>query len=108
MNKIYAKLIAITITLVLSVSVVVMSSYAWLVLSASPVATGIQVTIGGGNTIRVAPDMTQVVDWETYQYPGMFSDTRNYSRHDSCDNLKDLGELTRVSHADGVHWSLPA
>lgn len=108
MNKIYIKLIAITITLVLSVSVVVMSSYAWFVLSGNPVATGIQVSIGGGNTILVAPDITQVVDGTAYHYPGSFSDTMNFSQHDSYDYLKTLGGLTPVSTADGVNWFLPA
>ena len=80
MNKIYLKLIAISLTLVLSVSVVAMSSYAWLVLSSSPAVSGIQVTIGGGNTILVAPDITEVVDGQVYHYPGTFSDTMNFSK----------------------------
>ena len=107
MKKIYFKLIAITLTLVLSVTVVVMSSYAWFVLSGNPVATGIQISIGGGNTILVAPDVTQVVDGQTYHYPGRFSDTMNFSQHDSYDYLKELGGLTPVSTADGINWFLP-
>ena len=107
MNKIYFKLIAITLTLVLSVSVVVMSSYAWFVLSGNPVATGIQISIGGGNTILVAPDMTQVVDGKTYHYPGRFSDTMNFGQQESYNYLKELGGLTPVSTADGVNWFLP-
>lgn len=107
MNKIYFKLIAITLTLVLSVSVVVMSSYAWFVLSGNPVATGIQISIGGGNTILVAPDVTQVVDGQTYHYPGHFSDTMNFAQQQSYDYLKELGGLTPVSTADGVNWFLP-
>ena len=107
MKKVYFKLIAITLTLVLSVSVVVMSSYAWFVLSGNPVATGIQISIGGGNTILVAPDITQVVDGQTYHYPGYFSDTMNFSQFESYDYLEDLGGLTPVSTADGVNWFLP-
>ena len=57
MKKIYLKLIAISLTLILSVSVVAMSSYAWLVLSGNPAVSGIQVVIGGGNTILIAPEL---------------------------------------------------
>lgn len=107
MKKIYAKLILITVTLLMSVSVVAMSSYAWFVLSKNPVATGIQVTIGGGNTILVAPDITEVVDGTAYHYPGEFSDKMNFARHESYDYLKDLGGLNPVSTADGINWFLP-
>lgn len=107
MKRIYAKLILITVTLLMSVSVVAMSSYAWFVLSGNPVATGIQVAIGGGNTILVAPDITQVVDGTTYHYPGRFSDKMNFANHDSYDYLQDLAGLNPVSTADGVNWFLP-
>lgn len=72
MNRIYRKLIAIIFALVLSVAVVVMSSYAWFVLSGNPAVTGIQVAIGGGNTILVAADVQQEVDGVVYHYPGRF------------------------------------
>jgi hypothetical protein len=107
MGKIYAKLIAITFTLVLSVSVVVMSSYAWLVLSGNPVATGIQVTIGGGNTILIAPNVPKEVDGVVYHMPGPFSDTMNFNSFTYYDYLDTLGGLSPVSTADGVHWFLP-
>lgn len=107
MNKMYLKLIAITLTLVLSASVVVMSSYAWFVLSKSPVITGIQVTIGGGNTILIAPDVTQMVDGHTYHYPGYFSDTMNFSQLKDYDYLQEVGGLSPVSTANGVDWFLP-
>ena len=108
MRKVYTKLIAITLTLILSVSVMVMSTYAWFVLSGNPVATGIQVSIGGGNTILIAPDITHVADGNTYHYPGVFSDTMHFDRQESYSYLRDLGGLTPVSTADGVHWFLPA
>ena len=108
MKKIYSKLILITITLVLSVAVVAVSSYAWLLLSSNPVATGIQVTIGGGNTILIAPDVAEVVDGVTYHYPGRFSDKMNFSQQNGYDYLKDLAGLNPVSTADGVNWFLPA
>lgn len=108
MKKMYTKLIAITLTLILSASMVVMSTYAWFVLSENPVATGIEVSIGGGNTILIAPDLTQVVDGQTFHYPGAFSDKMYFSQHESYDYLQDLGGLTPVSTADGVNWLLPA
>ena len=107
MNKMYFKLIAITLTLILSASVVVVSSYAWFVLSGNPVATGIQVTIGGGNTILVAPDVTQEVEGVVYHYPGHFSDTMNFSQHPSYAYLREVGGLSPVSTANGVDWFLP-
>lgn len=107
MNKMYFKLIAITLTLILSASVVVMSSYAWFVLSANPIATGIQVTIGGGNTILVAPDITKEVDGKIFHHPGRFLDTMNFAQYDSYDYLQQLGGLSPVSTANGVDWFLP-
>ena len=107
MKKIYAKLILITVTLLMSVSVVAMSSYAWFVLSKNPVATGIQVTIGGSNTILIAPDITETENGMTYHYPGEFSDKMNFARHESYDYLKNLGGLNPVSTVDGVNWFLP-
>lgn len=107
MKKIYSKLILITVTLLLSVAVVVTSSYAWFVLSKSPAATGIQVAIGGGNTILIAPDVTEVVDGVEYHYPGQFSDKMNFSQYENYDYLKELSGLNPVSTADGVNWFLP-
>ena len=107
MNKIYTKLIAITLALMLSVSVVVMSSYAWFTLSDSPVAQGISIAVGGGNTILIAADLTQTIDGVTYHYPDRFSDKLNFGMHRSYRYLKDLGGLTPVSTADGVNWFLP-
>lgn len=107
MNKIYLKLIAISLTLILSVTVVGMSSYAWLVLSGNPTVTGIQIAIGGGNTILVAPDMTTEVDGVIYHYPGPFSDNMNFSTQKGYAYLNELAGLTPVSTADGVNWFLP-
>lgn len=107
MTKIYTKLIAVALALVLSVSMVVMSSYAWFILTSSPEVSEIQVIIGGGNTILVAPDVTRVVDGKVLHYPGYFSDTLNFSQYDTYDYLQELGGLTPVSTADGVNWFLP-
>ena len=107
MKKIYSKLITITIALILSVTVVVMSSYAWLVLSESPAMEGMQITIGGGTTILVAADMSKEVDGQTYHYPGHFSSTINFTQYDSYDYLDELAGLMPVSTADGVNWFIP-
>ncbi len=107
MTKIYIKLIAVVLALMISVSVAVMASYAWFVLSDSPAVSGIQVAIGGGNTILVAPDMTVVVDGKTLHYPGHFSDTLNFNMYDSYAYLNELGGLMPVSTADGVNWFIP-
>ena len=107
MRKLYVKLIVIALELALAVSVVGLSSYAWLVLSSSPALEGIQISIGGGNTILVAADLTQEVDGTVYHYPGRFSDTLNFTQHKSYEYLKDLGELSPVSTADGLNWFLP-
>lgn len=108
MSKIYAKLIAMALMLVLSLSVVVVASYAWFVLSGNPVVTGIQVTIGGGNTILTAPNITQEVEGTTYCYPGHFSDKLNFGLEPSYAYLQELGSLTPVSTYNGVDWMLPA
>lgn len=108
MRKVYTKMIAITLTLVLSLSVMVMATYAWFVLAGNPVATGIQVSIGGGNTILIAPDIAHVVGGNTYHYPGVFSDTMHFDQQESYSYLRNLGGLTPVSTADGIHWFLPA
>ena len=53
-------------------AMIVMSSYAWLTASTSPVAEGIQVAVGGGSTILLAPDL---VNNERVHYPGAFGAT---------------------------------
>lgn len=107
MNKIGTKLIAAIMSLVLAVTVAVMSSYAWMTLSSNPTAEGIQITIGGGNTILIAPDVTVAANGQTYHYPGAFKDTINFSQHDSYDYLQSLAGLCPVSTVDGVNWILP-
>lgn len=107
MNKALLKLIAAVLTLVMSVVLVVTITYAWTTLSTTPVAEGIQITIGGGNTILIAPNLSQTVDGKTYYYPGKFSDQLNFAHYKEYDYLKDLAALRPVSTADGVNWFLP-
>ena len=107
MKKLYIKLIAITLSLVLSVSAVVTVSYAWMVLAVSPATEGMQISIGGGNTILVAVDLQKTVDGTVYHYPDHFSATLNFTQHKSYDYLDTLSGLTPVSTADGIYWFLP-
>lgn len=107
MKKIYTKLIVIVLQLVLAVSVVAMSSYAWMVLAGNPAAEGIQITIGGGNTILVAADVSETVGGVTYHYPGAFSDTLNFGQNKGYEYLNTVGALTPVSTADGLNWFIP-
>ncbi len=107
MKSIYMKLIVIAAALVLAISVIAVSSYAWLVLSTNPAVEGMEVSIGGGNTILIAPDTSEVVDGKTVHYPGRFSDKLNFGQHPSYAYLSELGGLTPVSTADGIHWFLP-
>ena len=108
MNKIHVKLIAMVVTLLLMVCVVGASSYAWMVLSKSPAVSGMQVAIGGGNTVLVAPDMVEVAeDGTVYHYPGHFSEKMNFGQQESYAYLKQLGNLNPVSTANGVDWILP-
>ncbi len=107
MNKMTRKFIVAIMALVLTAIMMVTVSYAWMTLSEAPVAEGIQITIGGGNTILVAPDQTKVVDGETYHFPGHFDLSLNFSQHETYDYLKTLSVLTPVSTADGIHWFIP-
>ena len=104
MKKIYFKLIAMTLMFVMAVSVMLSASYAWFVISKSPVVNGIQVSISGGNTILIAADLKQTVDGVTYHYPDRFSDSLSFGRHESYDYLEGLGGLRPVSTADGINW----
>ncbi len=105
MNKTLTKLIMAALALVLAVSVAVMSTYAWMILSQSPEAEGIQINIGS-NTILIAPDVTQTVDGSVYHYPGQFSEKLNFSQLDNYNYLKTLNGLSPVSTANGLDWFL--
>ncbi len=107
MGKTTKKLIAALLAVILSVTVVVVSSYAWMIQSTSPEIDDIYIAVGGGNTILVAADMTAEKNGVVYHFPGTFSDHLNFSQYASYDYLKDLGGMTPVSTADGLHWYLP-
>lgn len=107
MNGIIRRLIVSALALLLSVVMIVTMSYAWMTVSESPVSEGIQISIAGGNAIRIAPDKTETVNGVTYHYPGFFKDSLDFGQHAEYAYLKELCGLTPVSTADGVHWFLP-
>lgn len=100
-KRAYIKIACTAAALLCAMAMIVMSSYAWLTASTSPVAEGIQVAVGGGSTILLAPDL---VNNEGVHYPGAFGATLR------LDNLLDADAhsgLTPVSTADGLNWYLP-
>ena len=108
MNRIYKKLVAMVLSLVVSVSMMVMASYAWLVLSQNPAVTGIQIAIGGSNTIMIAEDIKETSeDGAVYHYPGVFFDKLQFSQKKGYAYLQEVGSLMPVSTWDGLSWYLP-
>ena len=107
-KKQYTKLVAAALAVALAAVMAVTVSYAWMTISASPALTGIQVTIGGGTTILLAPDRTETLeDGTVVHYPGSFSDRLNFTKEQGYDYLNDLAGLTPVSTVDGLTWVLP-
>lgn len=108
MRKNYTKLLATAIILVITACMVVAVSYAWLSVSNNPAVNGIRVTVGGGRTILLAPDITETAaDGTVLHYPGVFEDKLVFSQHDTYDSLNSLGGLMPVSTADGRYWITP-
>ena len=101
------KLLAALLLLVTAVVMVITTSFAWMTISESPVAQGIQITISGSHTVLVAPDITQTRDGQVLHYPGEFSDSLNFSELSQYDYLKNLGGLLPVSTVDGENWYIP-
>lgn len=83
-------------------ALIVSGTYAWLTISKSPAAEGIQIMISGGSTIYMAPDIT---DKNGNHYPGEFSDKLQLAWGDGSGYV---AALTPVSTADGLNWFLPA
>lgn len=101
-KKAYIKIACTAAALLCAMTMIVMSSYAWLTASTSPVAEGIQVAVGGGSTILLAPDR---VNDAGVHYPGAFGATL---RLDDLLDADAYSGLTPVSTADGLNWYLPA
>lgn len=100
-KRAYIKIACTAAALLCAMAMIVMSSYAWLTASTSPVAEGIQVAVGGGSTILLAPDL---VNNEGVHYPGAFGATL---RLDDLLDADAYSGLTPVSTADGLNWYLP-
>lgn len=113
MKKIYIKLAASIMSILIAFTMVTGVTYAWLTLSSNPAVNGINITISGGKTIMLAADITgTVTDAEGNQviihYPGAFSNTLDFSKYDTYDYLNEVSGLSPVSTADGLYWLLPA
>lgn len=108
MKKSLLKLVSIGLIAVITLVIVVVSSYAWFSMSDSPSLAGLQVKIGGRNTILIAPDVSETVDGQTVHYPGMFSDSMDFSKHSAYSYLNDIVDLSLSSTADGIHWYFPS
>ena len=111
MRKVYMRLFFTCISLLTAVVMIATVSYAWLVLSGSPSVNGISVLIGGGQSILLAPDLTQEVEVDgqkvTVHYPGKFSNTLDFSKYDTYNYLNEVSALSPVSSADGHYWLIP-
>ena len=112
MKRVYSKVFLTAIALLVSATMIMSVSYAWMVLSQNPAVSGISVVVGGSKTILLAPDLTQTVTADdgtvqTLHYPGAFSDTLNFSACDTYDYLAACSGLTPVSTADGRYWMIP-
>ena len=107
MNKIFRKLIAAFTMLAILLVLVITVSYAWLTISLSPEVQGISISLGGGNTILIAPNQTQIANGGIYHYPGKFSQNLHFNQHEQYDYLNAIEGLSPVSTADGLHWYIP-
>lgn len=112
MNKAYIKFAASVLAVVIAFTMIVATSYAWLTMSKSPAVNGINVAIGGGKTILLAPDITETITADdgsevVVHYPGSFNDTLVFSQYSTYDYLKELSGLSPVSTYDGIYWLAP-
>lgn len=102
MQKTTAKLISITIMMIISLCLMTTATYAYLVLSKSPAISGIAVSIGGDNTIKLAENVTEVLEsGEVVSYPGSFEGSMTF------ESPAQLQPLRPVSTSDGVNWYFP-
>lgn len=114
MKKIYTRLFISVISIIGAVAMIIAVSYAWLTISESPEVNAINVAISGGNTIKLAPDMTKTIKnedgtEEVVHFPGAFDEKLIFSQYnDSYGYLNSLSALTPVSTADGIHWFIPS
>lgn len=93
----HIKILASALLIVLSLSMLVMVTFAWYVMSTAPEVSGMQIKIGS-DTIRVAPDCT---DTSGQHYPGAF---QGVLETDTKAIPENFWGLIPVSTADGKHW----
>lgn len=93
----HIKILASALLIVLSLSMLVMVTFAWYVMSTAPEVSGMQIKIGS-DTIRVAPDCT---DTSGQHYPGAFQGVLETDTNAIPENFWGL---IPVSTADGKHW----
>lgn len=104
MNKLLLKLVSVSLMFVISLLMVVMITYAWMTMTGAPEVAGIQISIGGTNTILIAPDIALTTDTGTVHYPGAFDETLDFSSASGYEYLRQVKGLTPYSTADGIHW----
>ena len=111
MKTVYLKLAASVLSILLALTMIVGATFAWFTFSASPEIGGINIAIGGGRTILLAPDITETVTVDsktvTVHYPGEFSSTLNIADYEAYDYLKEVAGLSPVSTSDGLNWLMP-
>lgn len=93
----HIKILASALLIVLSLSMLVMVTFAWYVMSTAPEVSGMQIKIGS-DTIRVAPDC---IDESGRHYPGAF---QGVLETDTTAIPENFWGLIPVSTADGKHW----
>lgn len=94
----HIKILASALLIVLSLSMLVMVTFAWYVMSTTPEVSGMQIQIGS-DTIRVAPDCIDASG--QHHYPGAF---QGVLETDTTAIPEDFWGLIPVSTADGKHW----
>ena len=94
----HIKILASALLIVLSLSMLVMVTFAWYVMSTAPEVSGMQIKIGS-DTIRVAPDCTDASG--QHHYPGAFQGVLETDTNAIPENFWGL---IPVSTADGKHW----
>ena len=107
MAKVYASLVLI----VISISMMVTVTFAWFTLSTAPEVGMIQVSIGGDNTIMIAPNIIKTFSINETEaivvnYPGMFKKTLDFSEFDIYSSALS-STLVPVSTIDGWNWFVP-
>lgn len=94
----HIKILASALLIVLSLSMLVMVTFAWYVMSTAPEVSGMQIKIGS-DTIRVAPDCKD--ESGQHHYPGAF---QGVLETDTKAIPENFWGLIPVSTADGKHW----